>query len=451
MRKSVIVLMAFFVSFTLKAQKIQRDTIDLNLDKAIKIALKENLSLKMSQIEVEKKREKIKELQGSLYPQLSVSGQYIRNVKKPVFFMPANIFGPPSGNNENSVRAIKIGADNSYNAAVRLNLPLFALGIYKSIDLSKADLELYNEKYKAARIDLIYNVQKAFYNVLLTKKSYNVMLDNYQSAKDNYNHIKNLYNQGIVSEYDVIRAKVRVENLKPTVEQLENAYGTTIKVLKIFLNINVEKPVIVNDNLISNKNIDYSVFTYQKNLLKNNSDLKQLDLQTKLVENQIELTKTTLIPSLAAFGNYQYQTQAEDYKFNNYNWITSSAVGLQLNIPIFSGLSKRRQIKQAELSLNQVKLQRKFTQNSLELQVQNILDNMKVAVEKIKTTSENVKLAEKGYAIAKTRYNTGQGTLLEMNDAQVALMQARLGNIQAKFDYLNAKIEYSKTIGNQKY
>jgi|AntAceMinimDraft_17_1070374.scaffolds.fasta_scaffold03092_2 outer membrane protein TolC len=440
--KGIILVLALLVSFSTKAQQTQNDTdtLFLSIDEAIKIGLQENLTLKMSEMEIEKKREKIKELQSNMYPQLSASGQYTRNLKNPVIFMPEGIFGPNTGG------PLKIGFNNSYNGTVSLSLPLFTLGIYKSIDMSKKDMELSGEKYNGIKQNLIFNIKKAYYNILLTKESYNVIKENYQSALDNYNNIKNLYKQGIVSEYDMIRSKVSVENIKPSVYQLANAYRTTIKLLKVYLNLNENIPLSVKDDLLL-KNTDYIMMSNPNDSLQNNTNLKQLDIQMQLIASQIQFAKSERIPNLVAFGNYQYQSQSNDYKFGDYNWIPVSMVGFQLNIPIFSGFSKIKKTNQVQISLEQLKLQKQFTKNNLELALKNALDNMQVAIEKIKTTHENVKLSEKGYLIARTSYSTGQSTLLELNDARVALSRAQLDNIQARFDYLSAKIEYKKIIG----
>ncbi len=416
----------------------QTDTLTIDLNKAIEIALSENLTLKISQTDIEAKQERIKELQGNLFPQLSASGQYMRNIKKQVIFMPEGTpFGP----------TLEIGSDNSYNGSLNLSLPLFSLSIYKSIDLGKINLKLSKEKYNEAKIDLIYNVKKSYYNVLLTQESYKVMQINYQNALDNYTNIQNLYNQGIVSEYDMIRAKVRVENIKPTVLQIKQANKITVNILKVFLNINTNTPIKIDNKFISNDVLYNSTISYQSDSLEDNTNIKQLNLQLQLLYTRQQLAKSSLYPSLAAFGNYKYQSQADDFNFGDYKWVPSSLVGFQLNVPIFSGFTKRRQINQIELGVKQLQLQKQYIKNNLQLQVENIQNNMAVAIEKINTTQGNIKLSEKGYYISKSRYNSGQGTLLELNDAQTALFQSKLNNIQAKFEYLLAKIEYEKIIG----
>ncbi len=181
--KKINLLVIILFTIAISSARAQNDTLIIDINKAIEIALNENLSLKISQTDIEAKQEKIKELQGNLFPQLSASGQYMRNVKKPVIFMPEGTpFGP----------TLEIGSDNSYNGGISLSLPLFSLSIYKSIDLEKMNLNLSKEKYNEAKIDLIYNVKKSYYNILLMQESYKVIQKNYQNALDNYKNIQNL-------------------------------------------------------------------------------------------------------------------------------------------------------------------------------------------------------------------------------------------------------------------
>ncbi len=159
------------------------------------------------------------------------------------------------------------------------------------------------------------------------------------------------------------------------------------------------------------------------------------------------MVKGSNYPSLVAIGNYQYQTQANNFNFSDYNWIPTSMVGLQLNVPIFSGFSVRKQLNQVRVSQQQLDLQTQFTRNNLAVQLQNAANAVNTAVKKVNATKGNVELAQKGYSIAQTRYNTGQATLLELNDAENAMLQAKLNLIQAQLEYLVAKTDYEKIIG----
>ena len=415
----------------------QNNTINLSLQQAIELGIKQNLMRQVSQLEVEKKQAKVNEYMANLFPNIKASGSYNRNIDRPVIFMPA---GPPFFGS-----VLKMGSDNSYTGAVSFELPLFNMAIYESIALGKKDVALTKEKLRENEIQLTTNIKKTYYNLLLLKESYRVMNKSYAHALENVKNISQMNQQGMVSDYDKIRAQVQVENLKPNLVQLQKSYDNVMRMFKLLLNIDDSIQVVIDTTLIYDQNIIENISS-DSIQYENNTTLRQLQLQKSLIKSQLRLTQSNMFPTLMAIGNYQYQTQADNYKFNEYKWVKTSILGLQLNIPLFAGLSVHRQIKQVNITAKELELQEQFTRKNIESQINTALSNMQVAQEKLAWAKQNMQLAEQGYAIAKTRYNTGQSTLLELNDADNALTQAMLNNIQAKFEYLNAKFDLEQLI-----
>ncbi len=106
---------------------------------------------------------------------------------------------------------------------------------------------------------------------------------------------------------------------------------------------------------------DFQSFLINKNLpqldkyvVENTFTLKKLSLQKQIADKNIMLQRWGHYPSLIAFGNYQIQTQAEDYNFNAYRWVKSAAVGLSLSVPIFSGFGVKSKVEQAEIQSKQL-------------------------------------------------------------------------------------------------
>ncbi|NMD00955.1 MAG: TolC family protein [Bacteroidales bacterium] len=418
----------------------QNNSMNLSLQQAIELGIKQNLMRQVSQLEVEKKQAKVNEYMANLFPTIKASGNYNRNIDRPVIFMPA---GPPFFGS-----VLKMGSENSYTGGVSFGLPLFNMAIYESIALGKKDLEITKEKLRENEIQLTTNIKKTYYNLLLLDESYKVMNKSYKHALDNVQNITQMNQQGMVSDYDKIRAKVQVENLKPNLVQLQKSYDNVMRLFKLLLNIDDSIQVTIDTTLILDNNI---VETINKEIqFDNNTTLRQLALQKDLLKSQLRLTQSGFYPTLTAIGNYQYQSQADNFKFNDYKWVKTSILGLQLNIPIFAGLVVHRQIKQVKITTKELELQEEFTRKNIESQIETAISNMQVAQEKLSWAQQNMLLAEQGYNIAKTRYNTGQSTLLELNDADNALTQAQLNHIQAKFEYLNAKFDLEQLINNNK-
>lgn len=439
MRKfiTIFTLMFFVRTASLAIGQPKTDTLHLTVKQAVDLAIEQNLMQKVSELELQKKQEKVQEYMAALYPSIKASASYTRNLKLPVIFMPeGSPFGP----------TLKVGSDNSYTGGVSGSMPVFIYNVFESIKLGRKDAEISAEKVRENKINLAASIKTTYYNVLLLCKTNDVIKQSYQNALANLSNIQKLNANGMVSNYDLIRIKVQVDNIYPNLVQTANAYSNLLNVLKVLLNIDVNTPVKLDENELLSYNFEELVVA-DSSWFGRNSTLKQLALTRQMLTIQERIVKGSNYPSLVAIGNYQYQTQANDFNFSNYNWVTTSMVGLQLNIPIFSGFSVRKQLNQVRISQQQLDLQTQFTRNNLEVQLQNAANAVNTAVKKVNAAKGNVELAQKGYTIAQTSYNTGQATLLELNDAENAMLQAKLNLIQAQLEYLVAKTDYEKIIG----
>lgn len=216
------------------------------------------------------------------------------------------------------------------------------------------------------------------------------------------------------------------------------------------LGLDNEKVVVIDGNLsdlAAEMLLQFNLSQVEKSLSQNTS-LVQLDIQKTLINKQIKTVKAAALPSLAAFGNYQFQTQANDFKFSDYDWVQTSMAGLQLNVPIFSGFTIRNRAKQLEIASAQLGLQRDYVEDNLKIQLEDIIGTINLAVKKAVNAEKNVNLAQRAYDISLTRYESGQGTLLEVNDSEMALAQARFNHLQAVHEILKAKTDHEKFLGN---
>lgn len=92
-------------------------------------------------------------------------------------------------------------------------------------------------------------------------------------------------------------------------------------------------------------------------------------------------------------------------------------------------------------------LQKENLERSLQLAIRQYMDNMATCIKRFDAAKKGVEQAERGYTIAQKRYDTGAGTLLELNDADLAMTSARLNFNQAIYDYVNAKSDLERTLG----
>ena len=268
-----------------------QETLTLTLEKAIEIALSENPTIKVADQEILLKESSKKEAIWGLFPEASLIGSYTRTIEKQTFAM--------------GEQQVKVGTENSYNGGLSISLPVFAPTLYKSIKLTKTDVELAVEKARSSRLDMVNQVTKAYYQLLLAQDSYDVLQKSYAQSEENYRIVNAKYEQGSVSEYDKISADVQMRSLKPSVVSARNGVNLAKLQLKVLMGMTSDIDIAIDGNLK-----DYEMVMFQRQLsanplsLQNNSDLKQLDLNEKMLKQNLKIQYTNLMPTLSL--SFQY-------------------------------------------------------------------------------------------------------------------------------------------------
>lgn len=424
----------------------QESVLKLDLETALRIAHDNNPTIKIADIEIQRVDYAKKEAIGALLPSLNAVGQYTDNVMKQVMFMPESFSALMGGQ-----KYMEMGYKNSYNGVLSTQIPIVNFTLWQNIKNKQNDIDIIIEKSRASKIEMTKQVKDAYYGVLLSKSSLKVLEQSHKNALETLKNIENSYKQGVVSEYDFIRAQVNVNNLNPILINAKNGVELAIMQLRMILSLPAEQNIETQETLESfNKNISLFSQIDKETALTQNSDLKILDYNITGLENQLKLINTQHLPMLSASGNYIYQTQSEDFNFKEYNWVSSASIGLQLTVPLFSGMQKVNQAKQVKMAIKGLQLQREYAKDGINLQIQAAINQMKAAKEQLNVNKDAIKQAERGYEIAKVRYQVGSGTILELNDSELSLTQSSLNYQQSLYNFLSAQANVEKIMGNIK-
>lgn len=427
------------------SQQANQEPLNLDLTTALKIAHDNNPTIKIAELEIQRVDYSKKEAMGNLLPSLSASGQYTNSIMKSVMFMPESFSAMMGGQ-----KYMEIGYKNSYTGTVSAALPLVNFSLWEQIKSKQNEIDLILEKARASKIDMTKQVKDAYFAVLLAKNSLKVLERSINNAKETLKTTETSFEQGVVSEYDLIRAKVQVNNLNPTYISAKNGLELAILQLKMILSLPQDQEIVFVENLedFSDRIISVSAAESER-AANNNSDIRQLDLNIVSLKHSLRMINSQHLPSLSAFGQYSYQTQSDDFKFADYNWVGSAAVGLQLSIPIFNGRTVVNKAKQLKISLQELELQKQYAADGIELQIQSAINSMKAAQEQLLVNKDAINQAERGYEIAKVRYQTGTGTILELNDSELSMTQANLNYQQSLYDFLTAQTNLEKVLGRE--
>ena len=423
------------------------DTLTINLETALQAALSDNPMIQIADYEIQRVDYSRKEAWHGLIPTLSGSAQLTTYALPSKMSMFGNVMDNPT--------------NYMASGTLTLSLPIVVPALWKSIQLTEVQMQLANEQARASRVTLRNEVTKAYYQILLAQDSYQALQEGYGLARQNYQEAKQRFDLGLAAEYDYIQAEVQMQNLIPTLAQIQNGISQAKSFLKVLMGIDILIPIKVEGRLTEFENSVALLSGSQTISLHNNSDLIQLGIQQQLIDKQLQLQRSMRLPTLAGFGRYGFSgTGTKDVTINfggmpmqiaaKNEWFTDGMlVGLQLNIPIFSGFTNTIKEKKIQITARTLGIQRAYVEDNLHLQVTVAMDNMRKAVEQMEAGKKGIQLAQKGYNISQERYNNGMGTMLELRSASQALTQAKLSYNQAIADYLVAKADYEKVIGQQ--
>lgn len=451
----------------------QTDTLIISLQDAINIALSESPTIKVAEKEIERVRYAKKETMGGLFPTISLSGAYQRAILKQKMYMDnmgemfdlSSLFPPgviqdwisrgvdltPAPTDDSGGDgAIEVGRDNTFTGGLSASLPLIAPQLWSVVNLSEQQLELALESARASELDLINQVSKAYYGILLAQDSYGVIKRSYDNSVENARIVKNKFEQGTVSEFEWIRADVQARSALTNVVSAESGVNLAILQLKMLMGVDMFTDIKVIGNLSDfEANMFADILGIDPTNLDNNTDLRQFDLQTKQLEQSLKINKHSALPTLGLSFDYNMMSMVnDDQAFTaEHKWFGVSNLSLGLSIPLFQGGAKHNKNKQIKVQLDQMELNRMNLERGLQLQVINYMENINKSLKKIESDKEAMNQAEKAMEISNKMYEVGMATYLDVSNAELAYINAGLTYNQSIFEYLSNKSDLEKVLG----
>ena len=428
-KKMLIAVVALSCVMVTNAQ-----TLRLHLDECIRIALNDNPSIVVADMEIQRVDYTKKEVLGQLFPQINFTANYSRTLAKQTMVMMDQSF--------------KVGTDNQHSVGFQGSLPIIVPALWKSIKLNDTQILQNIEKARSSRLSLVNQVKNAYYALLLAQSSKKVIEANHETALFTADVFNKQYEIGVASEYDATRARVAATTLEPSILEAENSIAALKLQLKVLMGMDVDidiEPVETLD--------DFKLQMYENTLnidttLVNNTDIKQLDLQTKYLGQALKVQKMSWFPTMTGTINYVWNSMSNGSPFKNFNWNPYSQAGLSLTWNLFSGGQRYYKQKQAEIALREMKWQRDNLTRGLSSQVQTQINTIKSDLKQIESNAASVALAEKSNNIMQESFKLGVGTFLQIQDTQNALLGAQLSYYQAIYNLLVAQSNLELLLGN---
>lgn len=413
----------------------------LSLDEAIAVALKNNRDLKVTRLSLATADAQVDEALGNALPTLDFNGRYTYNFKRQVFFFP---------DNEGIIRPIEIGSKNGISADLTLQQILFNSAVFNGVGTSKIYAQISRQQLRAKTSEVVLNVKQAYNTALIAQEVLKVNETLLTNAEANYKDTKALFDAGLRAEFDAIRAEVAVANQRPQVVDARNNYEAALDNLKYLLGYENlgEVKLALTGALPGASSLEAAGLSYDEAvavLVENNPQIEALRLNGDVNKEFIQIHKSEYLPTLALFATYKYEAQANT--FDSLSFKPSAYAGLNLSLNLFNGGKTKAQVGQAEIEYDKSRYQTAQLIAGLKTRLESVLRRIDYAQQRIQASDRTIEQADKAYRIAVTTYRAGTGTQLLINDADLALAQARLNQLNAVYDYTLAQAELESLLG----
>lgn len=433
----------------------------LTLDSAIAIAIKNNNDIRIAKLELERANAAVREAYGYAMPSLDFTTQFTHFIEKPQ--MPFPDFNAllnnatygvlfkekliPQDNTKFLPMQTKLQSfalANSYTATLQLQQVLFSSTVFKGISSAGVYQKLAQEALVSKVNTTISNTKKAFYGALLAKDVLEITKQSLKNAEDNLKNVQALYKQGLVAQFDAMRAEVQVENLRPLVLQMESNLETILNNLKVVLGLPQTEEITLVGEIQYTPTANNDENSLIKQAIENNPDLKTLKVKRDFDEALIDLDLSTYYPTLAGFGSYSFSGSSDKFDFQNYR---QAVIGLSFSINLFNGWRTTQKVEQGKINVMKTEETIAQLENVIVAQIKSKLVELKKIESNIAAQDRNVELAQKTYEIAQLRYKNGTGNQLEVENAEMSLRQAKINRLQSIYQFNTIFFEIDALLG----
>lgn len=441
MNKKRTLINAIFIIFMIS--NAYSETINLDLNTAREITLKNNPSLKLAREGVKKSGKQVIEARGNLLPSVNAYSNLQHAWELPTMIM-NNPFAPGSGK-----LYFKMGTENTIASGININQPVFTGGtIWNGYQISKLAYKISESQLKTTEQKVLSDLTSSYYGVLFSKSVLTVSEEALQSAEVNLVQVQNFFNAGKSSRFDVLRAEVQVANMRPMVVSAKNNYRLAESRLRMVMGIDES----VDLNYIESLELKHSELT-KKTLaelieiaLMSRPEMMMMKDQKQIAKRQLTISKAAFMPSIVLGTAYQYQGQRDDFKFVSDDFFKSFNSSISINIPLFSGFKNSAKLQQAKIAIKESRHQEESLKNGIILEVKSAYFTMKEAEEKVETQIKTIEQAREALRLANLMYAEGASTQLDVLNANLALNQAKLNYQQSLFEYNVALANLKKSI-----
>lgn len=439
---------------------LAQETIQLTLEESIRYALENNVESKNAQLEVMIAKATIGEQRSQGLPQISSNLEFTKNLQPPLLILPAEagdfIGGggddgaggaPSDAPSDISVLPFAVNYQSSLSTTVEQMI--FNGSYFVGLRAAKTLRELTDFDKEKAQIDVVENVKKAYFTVLVNEERKVLISSNLERLKQLLNETTAMYEAGFVEKLDISRIKVQYNNVQTEFDRINSSIEISKQLLKVQLGIPIGLEVILEESLSSMGENEQEFYSLLDAQMLDRVEIGQLEKNMELAALDLKNNQVQYMPNFTAFGTFQRVTGAQDFRnvYQADRWFSTSFIGVRVAIPIFDGLRKSYVIQQNRLQLKQLENVKYNTLQNIEVEEFQAKANLKNSLSALDVQRENRELAMEVFNMTRIKYQEGVGSNFEVVEADAALKEAETNYYSALYDALIAKVDVEKALG----
>ncbi len=442
---TTIIASSFIAANFLSAQENTSQPVSYSLQEAMDYAVANNTNAENARLDVLSADKRVWEATATGLPQVSASVNYNNNLSLATTLIP-DFMGDPSEKIE-----VQFGTKHFATAGLVANQMIFSGSFIVGLQTAKVYKEFTKNSRELTEQQVREAVAQGYYIVLLSENTLEILRGNLDNMLTTLEETRALYKAGFVEEIEVDQLEVTMTDLENAVLSMERQLVASRSLLKYQMGLELQQEIELTDRLEDFvEQMDYQALMGYEMDVESNLDYQILQDQEKLAFMDMKLKQTEYMPNLSAFFNLDFTAQRDEFNLfdTNEEWYNASAVGLSLNIPVFSSGLRMAGVAQKRIAYEQAKNTREFTARGLKVEFMQAQYDLSNAYEQFNREKKNLKLSQKVINTTEAKYNEGLASSLELTQVNDQFLQTLSNYTSAMVDLLNAKMTLDKLMNN---
>ena len=442
MKKNLLIVIIFFATSVLAQE--QKPVYAFSLADAVSYAQKNNVQVKNSLLDIDIQMQTNREIASAALPTIGSNLSATNFLTIPTSLLPGQIFGGAAG----TFIPVQFGTKYNSTYGINFNQILFDGQVFIALQARATSLDWKRKNAALTEENIKANIYKIYYQLSASKTQLNILDANIERLQKLANDAAAMYKNGFAEKLDVDKVNVQLNNLQTEKLKATNSVTIGFMGLKMLMGMPVKDSLVLTD-IINESNLSTDVLyedNFQYSLRK---DFQYLTSIQKLSQYNIKRYQLSFLPTITLNGAYTKNAQRTEFDFfeKNGNWFKTSLIGLNINLPIFTGMSRMAKVNKAKLELQQVDNQMTALKNNIDNELSQAKLNYMSSVATVNFQKKNMQLAENVYSQTKKKFEAGAGSNTEISAAQADLVAAQNNFMNALYTALISKVDLLKASG----